>query len=159
MAPAGAQRQKEWFRDCVVSPDVCHHRVDRLGDFVVPYQGALETEASPRHVPLDRAGLLAPLPRKNAETLAALVEVEPLVMQEFIGPASGAHRPLGHVLVGQGVARLGEPDGGIPFDPSSFPKRDPHSVSVKRHWCGHRGKVAHCQVGGYRGYGACPDHA
>ena len=37
MTPAWAQRQKELLRDCVVSPDVFHHMVDRLGEFVVPY--------------------------------------------------------------------------------------------------------------------------
>jgi hypothetical protein len=41
--------------------------VDRLYDFVVPYQHALETEAGKRHVPLYLAGLLSHLDRKNAE--------------------------------------------------------------------------------------------
>ena len=41
------------------------------------------------------------------------------------------------------------PDGIIAFDPSSFPKRGTHSVGVERQWCGHRGKVDNCQVGGY----------
>jgi SRSO17 transposase len=43
--------------------------------------------------------------------------------------------------VGQVAKRLGEPDGIIAFDPSSFPKRGTHSVGVKCQWCGHRGKV------------------
>jgi len=41
----------------------------------------------------------------------------------------------------QVVERLGEPDGVIAFDPSSFPKRGTHSVGVKRQWCSHRCKV------------------
>ena len=45
MTPAWAQRQAELLSDCIVSPDVFHHLVDRLSDFVVPYQYALETEA------------------------------------------------------------------------------------------------------------------
>ena len=45
MTPAWAQSQKELLRDCVVSPDVFTHMVDRLRDCVVPYQYALETEA------------------------------------------------------------------------------------------------------------------
>src|SRR5262249_45498248 len=51
------------------------------------------------------------------------------------------HQPLLGVLVGQVAKRLGEPDGLIVFDPSSFPKRGTHSVGVKRQWCGHWGKV------------------
>jgi hypothetical protein len=39
-----AQRQAELLRDCIVSPDVFASMVDRLCDFVVPYQDALERE-------------------------------------------------------------------------------------------------------------------
>ena len=132
MTPAWAQRQAELFSDCIVSPNVFQHMVDRLHDFAVPSQQALETEASQRHVHLSLAGLLSHLNRKNAETIAALVDVERLVLQAFIGPAPWDHRPLVHVLVGQVVERLGEPDSIIAFDPSSFPKRGTHSVGVKR---------------------------
>src|SRR2546423_10719546 len=52
MTPAGAQRQAELLSDCIVSPDVFESIVDRLGDFVVPYQHALETKAGKRHVHL-----------------------------------------------------------------------------------------------------------
>src|SRR5215510_1819601 len=79
--------------------------------------------------------LLSHLPRKNAAEIAALVDVERLVMQAFIGTAPWDHCPLVKVLVGQVVNRLGEPDGVIAFDPSSFPKRGTHSVGVKRQWC------------------------
>ena len=49
-------------------------------------------------------------------------------MQDFVGTALWDHRPLLTVLVGQVAERLGEPDGIIAFDPSSFPKRGTHSV-------------------------------
>jgi len=147
MIPAWAQRQAELLRDCIVSPDVFDHMVDRLRAFAVPYQQALATEAGQRNVLLYLAGLLAHLDRKNAEQIAALVDVERLVMQAFVGTAPWDHRPLIVVLVGQVVERLGEPDGIIAFDPSSFPKRGTHSVGVKRQWCSHRGKVDNCQVG------------
>src|SRR6266849_7500127 len=111
MTPAWALRQEELLSDCIVSPDVFNHMVDRLCDFVVPYQRALETEAGKRHMPLYLAGLLSHLDRKNAEKIAALVDVERLVMQAFIGTAPWDHRPLIAVLVGQVVDRLGEPDG------------------------------------------------
>jgi SRSO17 transposase len=54
---------------------------------------------------------------------------------------------------------LGEPDGIIAFDPSSFPKRGTHAVGVKRQWCGHRGKVDTCQVGVFMGYVSRHEHA
>jgi len=159
MTPAWAQRQEELLSDCLVFPDVFNPMVDRLGDFVVPYQQALETEAGQRNVHLYLAGLLSHLARKNAEEIATLVDVERLVMQEFIGTAPWDHRPLVRVLVGQVVERLSDPDGIIAFDPSSFPKRGTHSVGVKRQWCGHRGKVDNCQVGVFMGYVSRQDHA
>ena len=159
MTPAWTQRQEALLHDCIVSPDVFDHMVERLRDFAVPYQHALGTEASQRNVHLYLVGLLSHLDRKNAETIAALVDVERLVLQEFIGTAPWDHRPLITVLVGEVVERLGEPDGIIAFDPSSFPKRGTHSVGVKRQWCSHRGKVDNCQVGVFMGYVSRHEHA
>jgi SRSO17 transposase len=159
MTPAWAQRQEELLSDCIVSPEVFNPMVNRLGEFIVPYQHALETEAGPHHMHLYLQGLLSHLPRKNAEEIATLVDVERQVMQDFLSTAPWAHRPLITVLVGQVAERLGEPDGLIAFDPSSFPKRGAHSVGVKRQWGGHRGKVDNCQVGVYMGYVSRQDHA
>jgi len=159
MTLAWAQRQAELLRDCIVSPDVFNPMVDRLGEFVVPYQQALETEASQHHVHRYLTGLLSHLHRKNAETIAALVDVERQIIQDFIGTAPWDHRPLITVLVRQVAERLGDPEGVIAFDPSSFPKRGTHSVGVKRQWCSHRGKVDNCQVGVFMGYVSRHDHA
>jgi SRSO17 transposase len=159
MHPVWAQRREEVLSDCIVSPDVFHQMVDRLDDFVLPYQHVLETEANQRNVHLYLQGLLSHLPGKNGEKIAALVDVERQVLQDFIGTAPWDHRPLVQVLVGEVVERLGEPDGIIAFDPSSFPKRGTHSVGVKRQWCGHRGKVDNCQVGVFMGYVSRRDHA
>ena len=68
--------------------------MDRLRTFVVPYQQAFETEAGQRHVYLYLQGLLSHLPGKNAEDIATFVDVERLVMQDFIGTAPWDHRPL-----------------------------------------------------------------
>jgi hypothetical protein len=46
MNPVWAQRREEVWSDCSVSPDVFTQMVNRLGEFVVPYQHALETEVS-----------------------------------------------------------------------------------------------------------------
>jgi len=159
MTTTWAQHQEALLRDCLVSPSVFESMVDRLCDFVVPYQHALKTEAGKRHLHFYLVGLLSHLDRKNAEKIAALVDVERLVIQAFIGTVPWDHRPLITVLVGQVVEHLGEPDGIIAFDPSSFPKRGTHSVGVKRQWCSHRGKVDNCQVGVFMGYVSRHDHA
>ena len=36
MTPVWAQRREELWSDCLVSPDVFHEMVDRLGEFVMP---------------------------------------------------------------------------------------------------------------------------
>src|SRR2546430_7504264 len=159
MTPTWAQRREALVRDCIVSPDVFTSMVERLGDFVVPYQHALGTEASQRNVHLYLQGLLSHVDRKNAEEIAALVDVERQVIQDFIGTAPWDHRLLIEVMVAQVIERLGEPDGVIAFDPSSFPKRGTHSVGVKRQWCGRRGKVDNCQVGVFMGYVSRHDYA
>jgi SRSO17 transposase len=159
MSSMWAQRREELLSDCLVSPEVFTPLIDRLGAFVVPYQHALETETDQHHMHLYLQGLLSHLPRKNAEAIATLIDVERQVMQDFVGTAPWDHRPLLTVLVGQVAERLGEPDGIIAFDPSSFPKRGTHSVGVKRQWCGHRGKVDNCQVGVFMGYVSAHDHA
>src|SRR5215470_1977832 len=158
MTPVWAQQQEALLRDCLVSPDVFDHMVERLRDFAVPYQHAFETEAGKRNVYLYLQGLLSHLPGKNAEDIATLVDVERQVIQEFIGTAPWDHRPLIEVLVAQVADRLGQSDGIIAFDPSSFPKRGTHSVGVKRQWCGHRGKVDNCQVGVFMGYVSRHEH-
>jgi hypothetical protein len=104
----------------------------------LPFRRALSTLPGDR----GRSTQCAPLPGRtpvapgpqNAEAIAALVDVERLVLQEFIGTDPWDYRPLVQVLVGQVVQRLGEPDGVIAFDPSSFPKLGTHSVGVKRQW-------------------------
>src|SRR6516165_812836 len=159
MHPMWAQRREEVLSDCLVSPDVFHQMVERLAEFVVPYQHVLETAAGQRNVHLYLQGLLSHLPGKNAEDIVTFVDVERQIIQDFVGTVSWDHRPLVTVLVGQVAQRLGEPDGIIAFDPSSFPKRGTHSVGVKRQWCGHRGKVDTCQVGVFMGYVSRRDHA
>ena len=59
MTPAWTQRQEALLHDCIVYPDVFDHMVERLRDFAIPYQHALETEANQRNVPLYLAGLLS----------------------------------------------------------------------------------------------------
>ena len=94
MSTVWALRREELLSDCLVSPDVFHQMVDRLAEFVVPYQHALETEAGQRNVHLYLAGLLSHLNRKNAEEIAMLVNVERQVIQDFIGTVPWDHRPL-----------------------------------------------------------------
>jgi hypothetical protein len=88
MTPAWAQQREALLRDCIVSPDLFHQMVERLGHVVVPYQHALETEVGQRHLPRYLESLLSHLGRKNAEEIATCVHVERQVIQDCIGTAS-----------------------------------------------------------------------
>src|SRR5262245_16724474 len=108
MALAWAQRREELLNDCIVSPDVFNPMIDRLAAFAIPYQQALETEATQRNLHRYLQGLLSHLPSKNAEDIATFVDVQRQVLQEFVGTALWGHRPLIEVLVPQVVHCLGE---------------------------------------------------
>src|SRR5688572_14833102 len=122
MALAWTQRREELLSDCIVSPDVFNQMINRLAEFVVPYQQALEIEVAQHPMHLYLQGLLSPLQRKNAEEIAAWVDVDRQVIQDFIGTLPWDHRPLVRVLVDEVTQHLGDPDGIIAFDPSSLPK-------------------------------------
>ena len=61
-------------------------------------------------------------------------------------------------LVRQIGEQLGEPDGVLVFDPSSFPKSGRESVGVARQWCGRLGKIENCQVAMFLGYVSSREH-
>ena len=84
MHPVWAQRREAVWHDGIVSPDVFPQMMDRLDEFVMPCQQALETEAGQRNVHLSLQGLLSHLPRKNAEDIATFVDVERKVIQDFM---------------------------------------------------------------------------
>ena len=77
MSTVWALRREELLSDCLVSPDVFTQMVDRLGEFVVPYQQALEAEAGHNPMHLYLQGLLSHLQRKNAEEIATLLAAVP----------------------------------------------------------------------------------
>jgi len=94
MSNVWAQRREALLSDCIVSPDVFQQMVDRLAAFVVPYQHALETQDDGFHLHLYLQGLLSHVERKHAEAIAAWVDVERQVIQDFIGTAPWDYRPL-----------------------------------------------------------------
>jgi hypothetical protein len=81
------RRREDLLSDCIVSPDVFDQMIDRLSEFVVSYQRALETETDQHPMHLYLQGLLSHLPGKNAEDIATLVDVQRQVIQDFIGTA------------------------------------------------------------------------
>jgi hypothetical protein len=140
MSIVWAQRREDLVSDCIVSPDVFHQMVDRLGEFAVPYQHALETATGQRNLPLYLQGLLSHLPGKNAEDIATFVDVERQVIQDFIGTIPWDHRPLitptvsAHLtsVVPRNILLLKSPPDDTPHPPVNVRRRkDEHPVGTK----------------------------
>jgi SRSO17 transposase len=93
------------------------------------------------------------------ESIAYYFGQERMPLQWFVGVSAWADQPLREELVSQIGAELGEADGVIVLDPSSFPKSGRSSVGVARQWCGRWGKTEICQVAVYMGYVSSGGHA
>jgi SRSO17 transposase len=152
-------RLEELVRDAQVHPRVLSGAVERLESFLQPFVATARSPEQCTNTHHYVQGLLSDLPGKDAESIAYLHNRERQGLQKFIGQAEWDHRPLIAELARQIGAALGEPDGVLVFDPSSFPKKGTESVGVQRQWCGRLGKVENCQVGIYLGYVSRRDHA
>jgi SRSO17 transposase len=152
-------RLDELLADAELRPAVLRGLLPRLERFLEPFAAHLVVKAQRDNARDYVAGLLGPVERKNAESIAYLHDRERQGMQKFIGQAPWDQRPLLMELARQVGVALGEADAVLVFDPSAFPKCGTESVGVQRQWCGRLGKIENCQVGIYLGYVARQEHA
>jgi SRSO17 transposase len=152
-------RKAEMLADCKVKPAVFQGIMTRLEAFAEPFVACLRRPEQREHAHTYLCGLLSDVRRKNAEAIAYRHDEDRQGLQTFIGTASWEYKPLLRELARQVGKTLGEPEGVLVFDPSSFPKKGQHSVGVARQWCGRLGKVENCQVGVFLGYVARREQA
>ena len=99
------------------------------------------------------AGLLDRVERKNGWQLAEhLGESGPQGVQRLLNAADWDVDAVRDDLRAYVVEHLGDPEGGLIADETSFPKKGTKSVGVKRQHCGALGKRENCQVGVFLGY-------
>lgn len=103
-------------------------------------------------------GLLSDLERKTCEPVAYREGRERKPIQVFVGCGKWDDDKVMAELRRHVTEDLGDPDGVIVFDPTSFPKKGEHSVGVKRQWCGRLGKLDNCQVGVFMAYATSKGH-
>jgi SRSO17 transposase len=98
-------------------------------------------------------GQLSPLERKSIEPMALHVKGGTVRgLQRFLSdvPWDEEHmRWTYHQLVADA---MGDPEGVLMVDETSFVKKGQESVGVARQYCGTLEKVEHCQVGVFAGY-------
>ena len=152
-------RLNELLSDAEVRPSLLTGVMPRLQSFLQPFVATFQSPEQRTNAQQYVQGLMSDLDGKDIESIAYLHDRERQGLQKFIGQAEWNHRPLITELARQVGAELGEPDGVLVFDPSSFPKKGTESVGVQRQWCGRLGKVENCQVGVYLGYVSRREHA
>ena len=110
-------------------------------------------------VPQYLRALLSPVERKNGWQLAEVAgDRTPYGMQHLLGRAVWDVDLVRDVLHEYVVAHLGDAEGMLILDETSFPKKGIKSAGVSRQYCGSLGKRENCQVGvllAYAGPGGC----
>jgi SRSO17 transposase len=149
---------KEMLAQAEVPSDVVSGLMKRLTNFVEPYNTTLTEPEQQQHTVEYITGRLSKLDHKTGEAVAYLHDQQRQGIQKFIGHVPWDHQPLLRTLARQIADELGEPDGVIVFDPSSFPKKGTKSVGVTRQWCGRLGTIENCQVAIYMGYVSRKEH-
>lgn len=153
------ERKEQLESECVVKMTQFSKCLDRLSAFMSPFVACLSWQKHRDYAERFVAGLCSDLARKNAESIAYHFELERKKIQHFVGESEWDDASLRAELATQIGVQLGETDGILIFDPSSFVKSGKESVGVARQWCGRLGKVDNCQVGLYLGYASSKGHA
>src|SRR5215210_3187764 len=121
-------RLDELLDDAEVRPGLLRGVLPRLEEFLEPFARSLLSPEQRAHAQHYVQGLLSDLQSKDVESIAYLHDQERQGLQKFIGQADWGHKPMLTELAQQVGVQLGEPDGVIVFDPSSFPKKGTESV-------------------------------
>lgn len=153
------KRRRELEAECELPEDLLAAAFDRLEDFMKPFVASYRRREQVSHATTFVQGLCSDLECKNAESIAYQFGLERKAIQHFIGESAWDDAPLRDELVRQVANEIGEPDGVLVLDPSTFPKSGRQSVGVSRQWCGRLGKVENCQVGVYLAYVSSQGHA
>ena len=140
------------FEDCLVTPSAYEGVLQRFDEFVAPYIEHLHTRFQQNKACDDMRGLLSDTERKNIESIAYFHGEDRQRLQKFIGQSDWDDEAILNKLTAQITNEIGEEDGILILDPTSFPKKGKESVGVQRQWCGRLGKKENCQVAIFLAY-------
>ena len=120
------ERKQELEAECVVWPSFFESCLDRLNDFMKPFVQSMNRFDQRDHAATFVSGLCSDLESKNAESIAYHFELDRKTMQYFIGQSQWDDVPLRKQHVTQVAEQLGEANGILILDPSSFPNQVPN---------------------------------
>jgi SRSO17 transposase len=108
---------------------------------------------SRRHAEQYLQGLLKPIERKNAWTIAPEVgEKEPKAIQRFLNLTPWDEGKLRDIVRDYVTEHFGDPRGVLIADPTGFPKKGSKSAGVQRQYSGTLGRIDNCQIGTFLAY-------
>ena len=140
------------FQDCLVTPSVYEGVLERFDEFIAPFISHLHARAQQHKARDYMRGLLSDTERKNIESISYFHGYDRQRLQIFIGQTDWNDELILDRLAKQIADEIGEADGILILDPTSFPKKGKESVGVQRQWCGRLGKRENCQVATFLAY-------
>jgi SRSO17 transposase len=150
---------QELLADADVTPGTVRGCADRLTQYLARYLPLFGRKELREHARLAVAGRLSGLERKTSEPIAREAAKPRRGLQRFVGAGDWDDEAVMAELRVQVRDELGDPNGVLVIDPSSFPKKGTESCGVQRQWCGRLGKTDNCQVGVFLAYAAAQGHA
>jgi SRSO17 transposase len=150
---------QELLADADVPPQAVRGCAERLTQYLARYLPLFGREEPRDHVQLAVEGRLSGLERKTSEPIAREADKPRRALQRFVGAGKWDDEAVTAELRLQVQEELGDPNGVLVLDPSSFPKKGTASCGVQRQWCGRLGKIENCQVGVFLAYAAAKGHA
>lgn len=150
---------QELLDDADVSAQAVRGCAEHLTRYLARYLPLFGRKELREHARLAVEGRLSGLQRKTSEPIAREADKPRRSLQRFVGAGEWDDEAVTAELRGQVREELGDPNGVLVLDPSSFPKKGTESCGVKRQWCGRLGKTDHCQVGVFLTYAAAKGHA
>jgi SRSO17 transposase len=153
------QRKREIEQDAKIDKKALAGAVRRVKQFGKPFFEHFRRSETRQNAQFFLEGLLSDLPRKNVEAIAYRFEQDRQALQRFVGQTNWEHQPMLQLLAQQVATEIGEEDGILAFDPSSFEKDGKKSAGVARQWLGRFGKVDNGQVGTFLAYVTKKEHA
>lgn len=145
--------------DATVSTDEVRDCRAHLTRFLQRYLSRFRRSEQRGHLAAFVRGLLSGLERKSVEPIARQAGLPRKNLQMFVGQGAWDDDAVMADIRRDVAHHLGDPNGVIVLDPSSFPKKGDDSCGVGRQWCGRLGKVENCQLGVFLAYVSPRGHA
>lgn len=140
---------QELLETTQVDPEQVEGMVGRLHSFARSFAPFFYRKEQAKLGEIYLEGLASDLHRKSVEPIAIAHHRSRQGLQRFAGQGKWEDAKVRAELHRQVDRDLGDPDGILVLDGSSFPKKGKHSVGVARQWCNRLGKIDNCQAGVY----------